>query len=371
MNLEHAIHTITKRGFTDRQALFLILVARHSGVCVMRQYSTFAGIVFGQKTRKFFDKLVRLGFAATYDCAHRSRARLPRASSGDLRGDRRAGQPASPAAWRASHPRTAHAAGRNPAEPGQHLDVVARREGRLLLGARNRERRLPAPDRPARRSTARSALPGSPSDRRPSIRPRRLRLPVCRPAARRVPRLPATARAAPRATPRVDDSHRGSTAPRRRSGQAPQDRVGTARIVAERARIDRAAVVLRPPRWRPGGLSEPADRRRFERCERPSRPTATRFSIVAGERTASVCWRLLRRRSWGKRWSQALERSRPWCCRTPTATWPRWRVSPDSIRGRPIFVAQSDIQRYFAPLKSGRHDSLNRPRHHPAFRPQF
>jgi hypothetical protein len=70
MNLEHAVQTITKRGFTDRQARFLVLVARHSGVCVMRQYSSFAGIVFGQKTRKFFAKLVRLGLVSTYDCAH-------------------------------------------------------------------------------------------------------------------------------------------------------------------------------------------------------------------------------------------------------------------------------------------------------------
>src|SRR6188508_2568218 len=70
MSLEQAVHTITKRGFTDRQARFLILVARHSGVCVMRQYSSFAGIVFGQKTRKFFTNLVRLGLVSTYDCAH-------------------------------------------------------------------------------------------------------------------------------------------------------------------------------------------------------------------------------------------------------------------------------------------------------------
>lgn len=70
MNLEHAVQTIAKRGFTDRQARFLVLVTRHSGVCVMRQYSSFAGIVFGQKTRKFFAKLVRLGLASTYDCAH-------------------------------------------------------------------------------------------------------------------------------------------------------------------------------------------------------------------------------------------------------------------------------------------------------------
>ena len=75
MNVEHAIQTITKRGFTDRQARFLILVARHSGVCVMRQCSTFAGIVFGQKTRKFFANLMRAQLVSTYDCAH-SRGRV-------------------------------------------------------------------------------------------------------------------------------------------------------------------------------------------------------------------------------------------------------------------------------------------------------
>jgi hypothetical protein len=75
MNLEHRIQTIAKRGFTERQARFLILVARHSGVCVMRQYATFAGIVFGQKTRKFFANLVRARLVSTYDCAH-SRGRV-------------------------------------------------------------------------------------------------------------------------------------------------------------------------------------------------------------------------------------------------------------------------------------------------------
>jgi hypothetical protein len=70
LNLEHSVQTIAKRGVTERQARFLVLVARHSGVCVMRQYSTFAGIVFGQKTRKFFKRLVQLGLVSTYDCAH-------------------------------------------------------------------------------------------------------------------------------------------------------------------------------------------------------------------------------------------------------------------------------------------------------------
>lgn len=75
MNLDDAVQAIAKKGFTDRQARFLVLVARHSGVCVMRQYTAFAGIVFGQKTRKFFAKLESLGWVTTYDCAH-NRARI-------------------------------------------------------------------------------------------------------------------------------------------------------------------------------------------------------------------------------------------------------------------------------------------------------
>jgi hypothetical protein len=75
MNLDDAVQTVAKKGFTERQARFLVLVARHSGVCVMRQYAAFAGIVFGQKTRKFFAKLESLGWVSTYDCAH-NRARI-------------------------------------------------------------------------------------------------------------------------------------------------------------------------------------------------------------------------------------------------------------------------------------------------------
>jgi hypothetical protein len=75
MNLDDDIGTIISRGFTERQARFLVLVARHSGVCVMRQYSAFAGVVFGHTTRRFFTKLERLGWVSTYDCA-RKRARI-------------------------------------------------------------------------------------------------------------------------------------------------------------------------------------------------------------------------------------------------------------------------------------------------------
>lgn len=75
MNLEHAVGTIVSRGFTERQARFLVLVARHSGVCVMRQYCAFADVAFGHTTRRFFTKLERLGWVSTYDCA-RKRARI-------------------------------------------------------------------------------------------------------------------------------------------------------------------------------------------------------------------------------------------------------------------------------------------------------
>jgi hypothetical protein len=62
-------------GFTERQARFLVTVMLHAGVCVPRQYATFCRIVHGQKTRKFFAKLARLGFASMYDCRH-NRARI-------------------------------------------------------------------------------------------------------------------------------------------------------------------------------------------------------------------------------------------------------------------------------------------------------
>jgi hypothetical protein len=61
MTLNAQVAAVVAKGFTERQARFLVLVMRHAGVCVMRQYATFADIVFGDKTRAFFAKLVRLG----------------------------------------------------------------------------------------------------------------------------------------------------------------------------------------------------------------------------------------------------------------------------------------------------------------------
>src|SRR4029450_6889426 len=75
MNLDEVVRTVAKKGFTERQARFLVLVARHCGVCVMRQDSAFAGVGFGHTTRRVFTKLEPLGAVPTYDCA-RKRARI-------------------------------------------------------------------------------------------------------------------------------------------------------------------------------------------------------------------------------------------------------------------------------------------------------
>lgn len=70
MRAEERVEAVVKFGFTKRQARFLVTVMLHSGVCLLRHYTAFAGIVHGQKTRKFFAKLVRHGYATAYSCRH-------------------------------------------------------------------------------------------------------------------------------------------------------------------------------------------------------------------------------------------------------------------------------------------------------------
>lgn len=70
------VQAVADYGFTERQARFLVLVMRHAGLCVKRQYAAFAGIAHGgEKCNAFFDKLVRRGYAVTAHCIH-NRARL-------------------------------------------------------------------------------------------------------------------------------------------------------------------------------------------------------------------------------------------------------------------------------------------------------
>lgn len=76
MTTAQRVQAIVDYGFTDRQARFLVLVMRHSGLCIKRQYATFAGVARGgEKCHAFFERLVRRGYAVAVDCVH-NRARL-------------------------------------------------------------------------------------------------------------------------------------------------------------------------------------------------------------------------------------------------------------------------------------------------------
>lgn len=70
MTFDERVRAVAEVGLTERQARFLVTVMLHAGVCVPRQYARFCGIVHGQKTRKFFARLVRLGYATAHDCRH-------------------------------------------------------------------------------------------------------------------------------------------------------------------------------------------------------------------------------------------------------------------------------------------------------------
>ncbi len=75
MTTEERVQAVVDFGFTERQARFLVLVMRHAGVCVPRQYARFAGVAYGAKCNAFFERLVRRGYAVASDCIH-NRARL-------------------------------------------------------------------------------------------------------------------------------------------------------------------------------------------------------------------------------------------------------------------------------------------------------
>jgi hypothetical protein len=76
MTTAERVQAIVDYGFTERQARFLVLVMRHSGLCIKRQYGAFAGVARGgAKCNAFFERLVRRGYAVAADCVH-NRARL-------------------------------------------------------------------------------------------------------------------------------------------------------------------------------------------------------------------------------------------------------------------------------------------------------
>ena len=51
MTPDDRVRAVVDFGFTERQARFLVTVMLHSGMCLLRQYTAFAGIVHGHKTR--------------------------------------------------------------------------------------------------------------------------------------------------------------------------------------------------------------------------------------------------------------------------------------------------------------------------------
>jgi hypothetical protein len=75
VTFDERVAAVATKGFTDRQARFLVTVMLHSGVCMDRQYCAFAGIRHGQKTEDFFGGLVKQRAASVYRCAH-GRARI-------------------------------------------------------------------------------------------------------------------------------------------------------------------------------------------------------------------------------------------------------------------------------------------------------
>jgi hypothetical protein len=75
VTFEDRIKAIAEFGFTERQARFLDAVMLFGGLCVPRQYATFAGTAYGHTVTRFFDKLVQRGYATVCDCLH-NRAEL-------------------------------------------------------------------------------------------------------------------------------------------------------------------------------------------------------------------------------------------------------------------------------------------------------
>lgn len=70
MTFEERVVAIEGKGYTERQARFLVTVMLHSGVCMVRQYCDFSGITRGQKTQDFFAKLIDQNHASATTDVH-------------------------------------------------------------------------------------------------------------------------------------------------------------------------------------------------------------------------------------------------------------------------------------------------------------
>lgn len=70
MTFDERVTAVGAKGYTDRQAAFLVTIMLHSGICIVRQYCEFSGITRGQKTQDFFATLLRCKHASATIDAH-------------------------------------------------------------------------------------------------------------------------------------------------------------------------------------------------------------------------------------------------------------------------------------------------------------
>ena len=61
MTMDDRVNAVARHGFTERQAGFLVRVMLFGGLCVPRQYATFARTAYGHNVTEFFAKLVDRG----------------------------------------------------------------------------------------------------------------------------------------------------------------------------------------------------------------------------------------------------------------------------------------------------------------------
>jgi hypothetical protein len=59
LTFEAAVAAVGKFGITERQARFLVTMMLHGGLCIPRQFATFAGTAYGHKMGRLFARLAR------------------------------------------------------------------------------------------------------------------------------------------------------------------------------------------------------------------------------------------------------------------------------------------------------------------------
>ena len=120
-------------GFTARQARFLVLVLEHAGVCLPRQYRTFAGIAHGRQTHRFFERLITGGFATTDLSVPPHAGRIYQVQvQAVVPCDRRAGSPAPESDERGARRRTLDSARRGARRARRHVAGPRAGQGRGL-----------------------------------------------------------------------------------------------------------------------------------------------------------------------------------------------------------------------------------------------